>query len=258
MKLKEEELQKRLFEKQVKLISNYVNFKQKYKFKCLKCEIYFDSTLDCLFQRKNNGCSKCSKKESSLKQKLSFDYVAEFFEENECILLEKEYIDAHKKMKYICSCGNLSEINYNNFKNGRRCNSCAVIGRSGKNHYGWIKDRSEYDLRKRTRYFCYKTVQRCLSSNKKKSSYEYLGYTPLELINHIKSHKNWKSIKEKDWHVDHIFPIKAFFDYRIYDAKVINRLDNIQPMLAENNLKKNAKYSKKDFEEYLIRIGYLK
>lgn len=255
MKLKKEELQKRLFKKQVKLLSEYVNFKQKYKFKCFKCESFFHSTLDSLFQRKNNGCPKCSKYESSLKQKLSFDSVAKFFEENGCILLEEKYINAHKKMKYICYCGYIAEINYNNFKNGKRCKNCAIKKISGKNNYGWIRDREEYELRKRTRDFCYKTIKRCLNSDKEKSSYDYLGYRPKELVEHLRCHKNWELIQGKSWHIDHVFPIKAFFDHGIYDIKVINRLDNIQPMLSQENLKKNAKYSKGDFLEYLKSIG---
>lgn len=256
MKLKEEELKKRLFKKQVKILSEYINFKQKYKFQCLKCECIFFSTLDSLFQRKNDGCPTCSKKQSSLKQKLKFNYVANCFEEHGCILLEKTYINAHKKMRYMCSCGNISEINYNNFKNGKRCKCCAIKNISGENNYGWIKNRKEYELRKRTRDFCYKTVKRCLKYNKEKKSYDYLGYSPKELIEHLQSHENWNLIKDQTWHVDHIFPIKAFFDHGIYDVKVINRLDNIRPMLSQENLKKNAKYSKIDFLKYLDRIGH--
>lgn len=256
VKLKKEELQKRLFKIQVELLSEYVNFKQKCKFRCLKCEKVFMSTLDSLFQRKNSGCSKCSKIESSLKQKLTLDQVASFFEENGCILLEKKYVNAHRKMKYICLCGHISEINYNNFKNGRRCKGCAVKNISGKNNYGWIEDREEHELRKRTRCFCYSTIKRCLNSNKKKSSYCYLGYQPKDLIKHLKNHKNWGLIKGKKWHIDHIFPLKAFFDHGIYDVKVINRLDNIQPMLSQENMKKNARYSKEDFLEYLKDIEH--
>lgn len=256
MKLDQIELEKRLSNRYVELTSDYINFKTRSKFKCLNCNGFFECTLDSLFQRKNLGCAKCSKEQSKIKQKLDFNYICNFFCKNDCILLENKYINAHQKMKYICCCGSLSEINFNNFKNGRRCKCCAIIRKSGKNHYGWIKDRNEYELRKRTRDFCYKTVQRCLRSNKDKSSYQYLGYGPLELINHIKSHENWNSIKERDWHIDHIFPLKAFFDYEIYDIKVINRLDNIQPMLAVDNLKKNSKYSKNKFKEYLTAIGY--
>ena len=46
----------------------------------------------------------------------SFDQVKAFFDENKCDLLENCYINAHAKMKYRCSCGNVSFINFNNFK----------------------------------------------------------------------------------------------------------------------------------------------
>lgn len=258
MKLEELDLEERLLKKELKILSTYKNFKQKYEFECLKCNSLFNSTLDCIFQRKNNGCKSCSKKESNSKQKLDYNDVVCYFDEKNCILLESEYLNSHQKMMYICSCGSISEINFNNFKNGRRCKKCAIQKISGTNNYGWIKNRQEYELRKRIRCFCYSSIKRCLNSNKIAPSYDYLGYSPIDLISHIKSHKNWADLCNKEWHIDHIFPIKAFFDNQIYDVKVINRLDNIQPILAKNNLKKNSKYSKRKFKDYLENIGYLK
>lgn len=55
----------------------------------------------------------------------TFEYVKERFEEGGCVLLEEEYVNAQTKMKYECECGNTSEINYNNFYMGKRCDECA-------------------------------------------------------------------------------------------------------------------------------------
>ncbi|WP_206075190.1 hypothetical protein, partial [Pseudoalteromonas fuliginea] len=44
-----------------------------------------------------------------------------------------------------------------------------------------------------------------------------------------------------DWHLDHIIPIAHFMKDKIYDPKIINALENLQPLWADENLKKSAK-----------------
>lgn len=53
--------------------------------------------------------------------------ISQYFNENGCELLEKEYLNSHVKIKYRCFCGNISFINFNNFKLGKRC-GCRRIG----------------------------------------------------------------------------------------------------------------------------------
>ncbi|HCX21883.1 MAG TPA: hypothetical protein DHN29_08205, partial [Cytophagales bacterium] len=77
------------------------------------------------------------------------------------------------------------------------------------------------------------------------------GYTKKALINHIVTHPNWKMVKNKVWQIDHIFPISAFLEYGIEDVKVINALENLQPLTKWENGSKCNKYSKADFEEWL-------
>lgn len=31
----------------------------------------------------------------------------------------------------------------------------------------------------------------------------------------------------KKWHIDHVFPVKAFFDYKITNIKLINSLEKL-------------------------------
>ena len=84
-------------------------------------------------------CKKC------LNKRFSFDYkyVYDFFKEKGCSLLEKEYINARKKLKYICVCGNNSEIVFESFKKGNRCKECGIKKFSGNNNPRWIKDRNK-------------------------------------------------------------------------------------------------------------------
>lgn len=80
---------------------------------------------------------------------------------------------------------------------------------------------------------------------------DWLGYGPKELQEHIEAHPNWPRVKNKKWHLDHLFPIQAFFDHSISDARIINALDNLQPITQrENNVKKDT-YDKKAFKAWL-------
>lgn len=68
-------------------------------------------------------CAKCSK---SIRYEL--DYVQEVFEQNDCILLEEEYINCKTPMRYIALCGHEAFITFDVFQNApsatRRCRDC--------------------------------------------------------------------------------------------------------------------------------------
>ena len=57
-------------------------------------------------------------------RKLNFEFVNNYFEKQGCKLLEGKYTNAITNMKYICSCGEISEACWNNFKRGTRCQRC--------------------------------------------------------------------------------------------------------------------------------------
>ena len=71
-----------------------------------------------------------------MSKKYTIEYVKQYFKDNNCDLLESEYKDCVTKMKYICSCKNISEITFINFKNGQKCRKC-----SQANQCEWCKSR---------------------------------------------------------------------------------------------------------------------
>ena len=60
--------------------------------------------------------------------------------------------------------------------------------------------------------------------------------------------KEWLKFDETS---DHIFPMKAFVDNGIFDLRVINSLDNLQPLLLSENRSKSCSYSKEEFLKWL-------
>jgi len=75
--------------------------------------------------KQGHRCQKCAGNET-----LTFEYIKSFFKQHGCKLLEKEYKNNHTKMKYICNCGVMSEIQFSNFKAGQRCLKCSESGYS--------------------------------------------------------------------------------------------------------------------------------
>jgi hypothetical protein len=57
-------------------------------------------------------------------KKYTIEAVKEIFRNSGCLLLEDEYINNRTNMKYICVCGNQSEIRLDDFLHGKRCRKC--------------------------------------------------------------------------------------------------------------------------------------
>ena len=99
------------------LETEYINSSTKMKYKC-KCENEAYITWGHFNQ--GQRCMKCSGNE-----RVTFDFVNNYFKEQNCKLLETEYINSNTKMKYICKCGNVSSISFDNFRSGYRCMKCS-------------------------------------------------------------------------------------------------------------------------------------
>lgn len=99
------------------LETKYINSKTLMKYRCI-CGNISEITFSNFKQ--GGKCMKCSGNE-----KLTFEYVQNYFKEQSCQLLEKDYINTQTLMKYICICGNISNIRFNNFQQSKRCMKCS-------------------------------------------------------------------------------------------------------------------------------------
>ena len=238
------------------LDNHYKNARTHINYRC-HCgnvsKIIFDSF------RRGHRCKKCATELIAKKQTFTLEHVKEYFKEQGCELLEDAYINANAKMRYRCKCGDVGFTSLGNFRGKGKCPLCSLKGRSGEKHYEWVEDRELIKERDKFRQRCYKMLRFSLSQTgqlKSDRTHVMLGYSSNELYAHITSHSNWDKVNKKKWHLDHIFPIKAFADYGIKDTKLINCLENLQPLDAKENCSKNDRYNKEEFEKWLEGKGY--
>ena len=69
-------------------------------------------------------CSVCNKEHIRKRKTLSYGKVKNFIEQNNYKLLSTEYKNAHELLTMKCPNNHIVEINFNNFKNGKRCPEC--------------------------------------------------------------------------------------------------------------------------------------
>jgi len=123
----------------------------------------------------------------------------------------------------------------------------------------WKTDRKKLKENKLFKKKCYCMLRNVLSAtsqSKCKRTFQMLGYSFQEFKDHIQNHPNWETIDvDKLWHLDHKLPIQAFLDHGINDIKIINALDNLQPLSQFDNNSKSDKYCKVEFQKYLTAKG---
>lgn len=204
------------------LLDIYKNSKQKLKYKCICGNISEIRYND--FQQ-NHRCMKCSGS-----KKYTNEYVTKYFEKYNYKLLTN-YENNKQKLQYICDNGHISNITFNSFLNGKRCKKCYIITNIGENHPRWIKNRTHI-----------KNIQ---DLHKLSNSYK-------------RKYRKKYNIIDKNIHIDHIFPIKAFVEHGIYNLDVINNESNLRAISKHENLVKNSKYNKNNFIKYLTEKGEIK
>jgi hypothetical protein len=102
----------------------------------------------------------------------------------------------------------------------------------------WARDR-----RKRP-YYKLREAHRSLLRRTMAGDNSGLGYTRDDLRRHMEAlftdGMSWENHGE--WEIDHIKPVKAFWDEGVTDPKIVNALSNLQPLWKSDNRKKSSKW----------------
>lgn len=229
------------------LTTHYDDNSQKLNYKCACGETSFIRLSE--FKR-GHRCQNCKAKKLSSLYATPKEDISNICEQHGCKLIRSFTYKKHIRIEYVCKCGETSEAYLTNFKRFPNCKKCGNKKVSGANCYMYDPDREAVEMRKRFRKMCGQHIHRFMKATgqrKTRSTHDLLGYKPIDLQNHILNHPDFAACEGKEWHVDHIFPIQAFLDHGILDLKLINRLDNLRPIVGPENLSKADKYDEKEF-----------
>lgn len=127
----------------------------------------------------------------------------------------------------------------------------AKMHRCGSQHWAYNPDREFVATNLKVKNSIRTMLQNCLKrAHKKKTDHTYtlLGYTSADLKAYLESMfkpgMSW--LNRSEWHIDHIKPVIQFIKEGITDPAIICALSNLQPLWAQENLQKNAKWTEPD------------
>lgn len=129
------EFVKNEFEKEgYRLVSNsYINCYQKLEY---VCSLGHKHRISWTNWQRGHRCPYCAGQ-----GKPNIKYIKKQFEKFGYTLLSDSYVNDSSKLKYKCPSGHIHSMRWGNFRNGKRCPSCAKIMNSltkkGSNHYNW-------------------------------------------------------------------------------------------------------------------------
>jgi hypothetical protein len=89
--------------------------------------------------KQGHGCKYCAIEQRANIRRLDYNYVKQYFEKKNLILLDKTYQNNIIKMNYICKKHPYitQQISFSNLMNGSGCYYCSLENRSGENHHWW-------------------------------------------------------------------------------------------------------------------------
>jgi len=72
----------------------------------------------------------------------TYEYIYNYFKEQGCELLSKEYINNKLPLDYICNCGNKSKIRFDKFIKTRKCKKCSfkILSDLNRFDYNYVKE----------------------------------------------------------------------------------------------------------------------
>lgn len=180
---------KQVSNNECELISKeYLNAHQKLDIRC-RCGNIFQKNFNKIYSRHTHlQCRECMAKESSERQRLNFDYVLSFINNNsECEYISGNYENNDSKLLFKCKCGKFFKKSYGHFMSGQtQCETCS----KSKNTYGlqklWTDKNSD----------AYKEIRRYLNSWRYMLLKQYLYKCPVTgetsdlVVHHIDSFSN--------------------------------------------------------------------
>ena len=190
--------------------------------KCTKCKIYKDLDQFGKDKGQKSGlkprCKSCMKEDRELFYLKNLEYARQYARNWQANHKEarKIYLKKHKKQ---------------------------ILKRQSEYDKKFYKQNINYKISKLLRNRVYFSVR---GFHKSKSTLELLSCSIENLKNHLESQfkegMTWDNYNKEGWHIDHIKPCACFDLSKPEEQAKCFHYSNLQPLWAEENLKKSAKY----------------
>jgi len=238
---------------------------------CTKCEKELPATTEYYHKHKTGklglraDCKNCAKmhrkenKEQIRKRRKQYckenkeqisEQQKQYYEENKQRISErkKQYYEENKeqilgRQKQYC------KENKEQIKQYREKNK----GRIKKYNTRYMKEKRNKDIGFRILSNCRTRLYQVIKGNLKSASTKKLiGCSIEKLLEHLENQfadgMTWDNYGE--WHVDHIKPCAMFDFTKEEEQRECFHYTNLQPLWAEENLRKSDKYIDEDFQKY--------
>lgn len=207
---------KKEFEKEgYKLLTNYVNSRQKLNYVCPNGHLHHINWADF---KQGRRCRYCFRDRLAALRRMDFDYVKKSFEKENYKVLTTEYKNSDQKLDYICPNSHRHSISWHNWDSGWRCPFChheklaIMFSGSGSNLWkggisckpycdAWADKEYKESIKERDGYVCLNPVctgkvrQLCIHH----IDYNKKNCKPSNLITLCRS-CNSLANKDRDWH----------------------------------------------------------
>jgi hypothetical protein len=131
----------------LKYVSGFVHPSIPFNYIC-SCGNKDSKSLRAIFT--GSRCNDCLER-----RQWTFEEVKEFYFNNQCELLENEYINNKQVLKFICNCGNQSQKPFYAFINCPKCGECGSKKPTGENHPNWNPNLTEEERENKRKFYGY-------------------------------------------------------------------------------------------------------
>jgi hypothetical protein len=172
------------------------------------------------------------KRMKDFRQQLSAEDLEEFEKINRIAVNARYYANNSEKVKLSNSKNKAKDLEKTKIQNAKA---------TKKYRNKRMTEDSKFRFFANLRTRCYQIVKDLALKKKPNSTLKWVGCTSEELTSYFESlfseGMSWDNYGE--WHVDHIRPVSSF---KQEEWEQINHYSNLQPLWAEDNIKKSNKY----------------
>lgn len=174
------------------------------------------------------------------------EYSASYYEKNKEKILSRQKADRELnpekyRARYMANAEKIKSQAMDYYRENKE----RVIAATNRRYHEKLKYDESFQAIRSARRLLHNTLAATGAKRTHSRTNKNLGYSPMDLKTHLESlfvdGMGWHNRSE--WHIDHIVPISEFVRMGITCTKKINKLSNLRPVWAKENLSKGDRFA---------------